>query len=134
MAFSNNTPELIGHKLQIKPVLGNRWGLYGMGSPEWLDTPSKDFEACVIEVLFEKDEARVLICELKIILAGHEFVWAALIARADEAVDLRINSVHCNMIFSKEKPSISPEKPYPDPLFVNPNANPYVRGFGFVSV
>lgn len=134
MAFSKNTSKLIGQKLRVNPVFGNGWGLYGGGKPKWLETPKDGFDARLTDVLWEKQEPLVLICELSFRLSGHEFKWGALIARSDPRVDLRKKSVHCNLILSKAKPSISPDKPYPDPEFVTPNAEPYVRGFALVSL
>lgn len=132
--FSENAKELLGNRLRIKPVYGNGWGLFGQGEPKWFDAPSMEFEATVDDVLFDSGEARVLICKLKITLIAREFHWSAFIARSDMPVDLKKESVHCNMIFSEQKPSISPDKPYPSPGFVTPNFQPHVRGFGVVSL
>lgn len=133
MSFKNAS-ELFGNRLQIKPIYGNGWGLFGQGEPKWFDVPGMEFEATVNDVLFDKAEARVLICELKIVLIARVFYWSALIARSDTPVDLERELVHCNMIFSEQKPGISPDNPYPSPGFVTPNSQPHVRGFGIVSL
>ncbi len=93
-----------------------------------------EYEATVKDVLYDCGEARVLICELKITLMAREFYWGAFIARSDTPIDLEKESVHCNMIYSEQKPSISPDKPYPSPGFVTPNSQPHARGFGVVSL
>jgi|HubBroStandDraft_2_1064218.scaffolds.fasta_scaffold121018_1 hypothetical protein len=134
MPFSNNAIQLVGQQLLIKPVFGNGWGLFGQGEPRWFDAPGMELEATVNNALFDNGEARVLICELKITLMTYEFNWGAFLARSDSPVDLGREPVHCNMIFSKQKPSISLDKPYPSPEFVTPNSQPHVRGFGIISL
>lgn len=128
----NDAHQLLGKKLQVKPIYGYGWGLFGEGSPEWLDTPDAELGAIVKDILSDGGEARVLICEIKVAMLTHEFNWSAIIARSDFPVDLGKEPVHCNLMFSKCKPSIAPDKPYSSPEFVTPNSQPYVRGFGVV--
>lgn len=133
MPFSTDSFAMIGEKLKVKPIHGNGWVLYGRARLlQDLEVPVP-FEAELIDVLFDCGEARILICDVDLVLAGNRFRWGALIARADPVIDLRRESVPCNMMFSKERPTIQGDKPYPDPAFVSPNAVPYVRGFGIVS-
>lgn len=134
MPFSNDMTELVGQECKVKPIYGHGWALYGHGEMVPLGTPASEMSAVVADVLFDSEEARVLICRVDVSILMYAFKWSAFLARSDFFVDLRKKPVHCNMIFSKQTPSISPGNPYPSPEFVTPNAQPHVRGFGIVSL
>jgi hypothetical protein len=134
MSFANTAIQLIGRKMCFEPHSGNTWMLCVPGKiVEDLKTPEK-FNLILREVLIDCAEARVLVGQLHTLISGHEFIWGALIARSDNPVDLMNESVHCNLILSKSKPTISGDHPYPHPSFVSANAEPYVRGFGILSL
>jgi hypothetical protein len=134
MPFSKTSSALIGRKLNFKPHCGNTWMLCVTGTPPVdLETPD-EFDFVLRDVLFDQGEARVLIAELLVIISDQKYTWGALIARSDYFVNLEQESVHCNLILSKSKPSISQRHPYHDPSFVSANSEPYVRGFGVLSL
>lgn len=134
MPFSSDTTIHIGKQLRFEPHCGNTWMLCTTGQfPKDLETPAP-FDLMLEEVLFDCSEARALICKVEFALAGHCFTWGALIARSDPIVNLRSESVHCNLLLSKNKPTISGDWAYGHPSFVSPNSEPYVRGFGVLSL
>lgn len=134
MPFSDTSKSLVGRELDFKPHCGNTWMLCVPGRVvQDLETPDQ-FDLSLKDVLFDCSEARVLICETKKIIASHLFVWAALIARSDYFVELEKESVHCNLILSKARPTTSNLHPYHHPDFVSANSDLYVRGFGVLSL
>jgi hypothetical protein len=134
MPFTGDTTGLIGQKLHVRTVFGNGWVLCRENRPfAWLDVPPP-FDVTLQEVLFDLEEARVLICEAHAGLPSFECAWGAFIARADPIMNLREEGVPCNILLSRSRPTISAAKPYPDPEFVTSNSESHVRGFGVLSL
>ena len=133
MAFAENLKLLKGRQFAVNPRYGYGWLLLEKGKGFTQLQVPEPFNVEMTDVLIGADQ-NVAVCKCDVTFGNCHCLWACFIPRTTLIMDASEAVVDCNIVLASEKFFLSPHAKYPDPDFIQVNAQFEVRGAGTFSI